>query len=199
MLPAPAPSESCNAGRDLPGASNCRGSSAPRRQNTNRGYRRGGRPRPQHKRAPPVTEHLDKLSLSSDCGEGLAKGFARRHRGDAAQHVEPEGCPFRSEEGVSLPVADSQLTQQPHSPSEGHPEDNAPPAANHGQRGRRRGGPHRPSPHTLGPGPTHCYWDPRPPRNRGGGSSSLHYRGRAPRRGLHHRVVDREGGAREVL
>lgn len=200
MPPASTPSESCDADRDVPGASNCRGGSAPRRQNTSRGYRRGGRPRPQHKRVPPVTEHLDKLSLSSDCGEEeRAKGVARGHRGDADRHMEPERCPFRSEGGVTPLNADSQLTQQAHSSSEGPPEDSAPPAGSHGQRGRRRGGPHRSSPHTMGPGPTHYHWDPRPPRNRGSGSNSLHHRGRAPRRGLHHRVVDREGGAGEVL
>lgn len=145
-----------------------------------------------------MTEHLDKLSLSSDCGEEPVKGVTRGHRGDAARRVEPEGCPFRSEGGVTPLTSDSQITQLPHSPLEGPPEDSAPPAGCHGQRGRRRGGPHRPSPHT-GPGPTHYHWDPRPPRNRGGGSNSLHHRGRAPRRGLHHRVVDREGGAGEVL
>lgn len=197
MLPASSTSESCDTGRDIPGVSNFRGSSAPRRQNMNRGYRRGGRPRPQHKRVPPITEHLDKLSLLSDCGEEPAKGVSQGHRGDAAQQVEPEGCPFRSE--VSLPAADNQLTQQALNPLEGLSGDSAPSAGSHGQRGRRRSGPHRHSTHTQGPGPTHCHWDPRPPRNRGGGPNSQHHRGRAPRRGLHHRVVDREGGVGEVL
>lgn len=197
--PASTPSESCDAQRDVPGASHCRGGSAPKRQNAARGYRRGGRPRPQHRRVPPVTEHLDKLSLSSDCSQEPVQGLARGHRGDATRPAGAERC----EEGVSkqpeTPLAeDSQLTQQPQCASEGLPEDSAPPAGSHGHRGRRRG-PHRPSLHTLGPGPTHYHWDPRPPRSRGGGANGLYHRGRGPRRGIHHRVVDREGGAGEVL
>uniref|UniRef100_A0A8C4I4H8 E3 ubiquitin-protein ligase RNF25 n=1 Tax=Dicentrarchus labrax TaxID=13489 RepID=A0A8C4I4H8_DICLA len=171
--------------RFVPGLSQCRGGPGQRRQHQVRGQRRGGRSRPQHRRAAPVTEHLDKLSLSSDCTEGPIRAKAQGDHGQQTQgHAEL--CESRDAERHEAPG----------------PPDHQPVDAAGGQRGRRRG-PHRPFSHSGGaPAPAHCHWDGRSSRSRGG-ANNLYSRGGGARRGhgrgFQHKAVERERGREEVL
>lgn len=189
------------ADRSVPGESHCRGGQAQRRQNLGRGHRRGGRSRPQHRRAAPITEHLDKLSLSSDCTEDPIKPKAQGQQ----MQVNAEFCESKTEGGISagqretLVSPDSQPACQAALETESLV-DAADSAAGCGRRERRRGL-HRPAQHT-GAGPAHYHWDARASRNRGG-ASNPYSRGGGPRRGhgrgFQHKVVERERGREEVL
>lgn len=184
----------------VPGLSHCRGGQAQRRQNPVRWHRRGGRSRPQHRRAAPITEHLDKLSLSSGCAEEPIKAKAQGKHGHQMQ-VHAELCQSKtggvvSAEQQETPVSpDEQPACQAALETE-CPEDAADYAGGRGHRERRRG-PHR---HTGAPGPAHYHWDARASRNRGG-AGNPYSRGGGPRRG-HGRgfqQLDRERGREEVL
>lgn len=166
-----------------------------------RGPRRGGRSRPQHRRAAPITEHLDKLSLSSDCTEGPVKAKAQGNHGQQMQ-VNADFC--QSKTGTRDVYAEQQETPVPPDDQpvcQAALETECPEDAADGHRGRRRG-PHRPVPHTGGPGPARYHWDGRASRSRGG-ANNLYSRGGGPRRGhgrgFQHKVVDRERGREEVL
>lgn len=184
----------------VPGFSNCRGVQGQRRQHQPRGQRRGGRSRHQHWRAAPVAEHLDKLSLSSDCTEGPVKTKAQGNRG---QHMQgnPELCQSKTGGEVCATQQDSsgdQSTSQSGLETES-PKDAADSVGCRSHRGRRRG-PHRPGPHTGAPGPARYHWDGRASRNRGGGNH-LCSRGGGSRQGhgrdFQQKVVD--SGREEVL
>ncbi|XP_070703247.1 E3 ubiquitin-protein ligase RNF25 [Pempheris klunzingeri] len=188
------------ADRFDPGLSSCRGGQGQRRQNQVRGPRRGGRSRPQHGRATPITEHLDKLSLSSDCPEGQIKAKVQGNHGQQMQ-INAESCQsntsrdvYGQQETLMAPGDQAALETE-------YPKDAAESAGGRGHRGRRRG-PHRSVPHTGAPGPAHYHWDGRASRSRGG-ASNLYGRGGGPRRGhgrgFHHKVVERERGREEVL
>lgn len=180
----------------VPGLSHSR--DGQRRQNLVRGHRRGGRSRPQHRRAAPITEHLDKLSLSSDCAEEPIKAKAQGKHGHQVQ-VNSEFCQSKTGGVVSterrgtLASPGEQPACQAALETE-CPEDAADYAGSGGHRERRRG-PHR---HT--PRPAHYHWDARASRNRGGAGNPYN-RGGGPRRG-HGRgfqQLDRERGREEVL
>lgn len=192
------------ADRFVPGLSHCRGGQGQRRHNQARGPRRGGRSRPQHGRAAPVTEHLDKLSLSSDCAEGPIKAKAQGNQGQQVQ-VNTESCQSKTGRDVyehqetRASPGDQPVCQAAMEPE--YPKDAADSAGGRGHRGRRRG-PHRPVPHTGAPGPAHFHWDGRASRSRGG-ANNLYSRGGGPRRGhgrgFQHKVGERERGREEVL
>lgn len=185
----------------VPGLSHCRGGQGQRRHNQARGHRRGGRSRPQHRRAAPITEHLDKLSLSSDCTEGpiKAKAQGQQMQVNAELCQSETGRDFYAEQQETLVSPDNQPVCQAALETECR-EDAADSAGGRGHRGRRRG-PHRPVPHTGAPGPVHYHWDGRT-RSRGG-ANNLYSRGGGPRRGhgrgFQHKVVERERGREEVL
>ncbi|XP_067472300.1 E3 ubiquitin-protein ligase RNF25 [Thunnus thynnus] len=182
----------------VPGPSHCRGIQSQRRQSQARGQRRGGRgsSRPQHWRAAPITEHLDKLSLSSDCSDGPMRG---KPQGDYGQQTQGDTEPCRNKTGKE--VYAQQETQL--SPDEQSLETEClkDVAGGHGHRGRRRG-PYRSGPHTGAPGPARYHWDGRASRSRGG-ANNLCGRGGGPRRGhgrgYQQRAVERERGREEVL
>ncbi|XP_034448534.1 E3 ubiquitin-protein ligase RNF25 [Hippoglossus hippoglossus] len=188
-----------------PGLSHCRGSGpGQRRHNHFRAPRRGGRFRPQHGRAAPVTEQLDRLCLSSDCTEGPIKAPAQ---GNLSYHmqVNAESCQLKMSRDVyaeqeTLVPLDGQPGCQSGLENESS-KDAANSEGGRGHRGRRRG-PHRSVPHSGGPGPGRYHWEGRTPRSRGGGNN-LHSRGAAPQRGqgrgFQQRVVERERGREEVL
>ncbi|KAI3359952.1 hypothetical protein L3Q82_013851, partial [Scortum barcoo] len=174
------------ADRFVPALSHCRGGG----QSQAGAPRRGGG-RQQHRRAAPVTEHLDKLTLSSDCTEGPVKVKAQ---GQTVQE-HADFCQSHCAE-----------QQEPPPPPDEHPESECSgeavdSAGGRGHRGRRRG-PHRPVQHTGAPGPPRYHWDGRASRSRGG-ANNLHSRGGGPRRGHgrgpQHKVVERERGREEVL
>ncbi|XP_069565088.1 E3 ubiquitin-protein ligase RNF25 isoform X2 [Brachyistius frenatus] len=175
----------------VPGLSHCRGVQGQRRQHQLRGPRRGGRSRGQHGRAPPITEHLDRLSLSSDGSDGPMKASAQGNPGQQ-MHGSQES---------RRPDTEVFAAQQEKLPPDEGPKGAADSAGGHGVHGRRRG-PHRSAPHAGAPGPARYHWDGRAPRSRGG-ANNLYGRGGGPRRshgrGPHHRVVDRERGKEEVL
>ncbi len=191
--------------RFVPGQSHCGGGQGQRRQNQVRGQRRGGRSRPQHRRTTPITEHLDKLSLSSECTEGPIKAKAQGKH-DQQMQVNAGLCPSTTDRDVyaerqeSLVSPDDKPACQAALESK-CPEHAAESAAGRGHRGRRRG-PHRPVQHTGAPGPAHYHWDGRASRNRGG-ATNLHSRGGGAHRGhgrsFQQKVVDRERGREEVL
>lgn len=165
----------------VPGLSHCRGVQGQRRQTRQlRGpWRGGGRYRPQHGRAPPITEHLDKLSLSSDCTEGPIKA---KPQGNFGQQMQGNLCQNKTGKEVYA------QKETPVSPDEPGLETECLKDAGggRGQRGRRRG-PYRSAPHTGAPGPARYHWDGRASRSRGGG----------PRRG--HGRGDQQRGREEVL
>lgn len=167
----------------VPGLSHCRGGQGPRRP------RRGGRSRPHHGRAPPVAEQLDKLSLSSDCAEG--PGRAQGTLDPQMTHANAEKCEVK-------PRRDANAEPAPETECQN---DNADSSGGRGHRGRRRG-PHRPAPHSGGPGPSRYHWDGRPSRSRGG-ANGMYSRGGGPHRGhgrgYQQKVVERERGREEVL
>lgn len=166
-----------------------------------RGQRRGGRSRPQNRRAAPITEHLDKLSLSSDCTERPIKAKAQGNHDQNAELCQSKtDRDVYAEQQKSLVSPDDRPACQAALESD-CPEDAADSAGGHGHRGRRRG-PYHPVQHTGAPGPAHYHWDGRASRNRGR-ATNLHSRGGAPRRGhgrsFQHKAVERERGREEVL
>lgn len=179
-----------------PGIPHCRGGQGQRRQNQVRGPRRGGRSRPQHGRAAPITEQLDKISLSSDCTEEPIKTKAQVNHGQQMQ-VNAELCEskmgrevYPEQQEMQVPPDDQPVYKS--GLETWCPKDAADSAGNHGHRGRRRG-PHRSVPHSGGPGPARYHWDGRASRSRGGGPHRGHGRG------LQQKVVERERGREEVL
>uniref|UniRef100_A0A3Q1ERB9 E3 ubiquitin-protein ligase RNF25 n=1 Tax=Acanthochromis polyacanthus TaxID=80966 RepID=A0A3Q1ERB9_9TELE len=167
----PGPPTASNASSDGPGLrsdqvgsglSHCRGVQAPRRQNQARGPRRGGRTRPHQGRAAPVTEHLDKLTLSSDCTEGPI-----RAQGEHVQQVqaEPEQSNRREVQTELQGSPDAQSGLESESLKYA-----ADSGGGRGHRGRRRG------PQRSGPGPARYHWDGWASRGRGGGPRRGHSR-----------------------
>ncbi|XP_069381686.1 E3 ubiquitin-protein ligase RNF25 [Paralichthys olivaceus] len=188
-----------------PGLSHCRGSAqGQRRHNHFRGPRRGGRSRPQHGRAAPVTDQLDKLSLSSDCTDRPIKVPAQRNLSYHMQ-VNADSCQLKmsrdvyAEEETLVPL-DGQPGCKSGLGNESS-KDAADSAGGRAHRGRRRG-PHRSVTHSGGPGPGRYHWEGRSPRSRGG-ANNHHNRGAAPQRrhsrGFQQRVGEREQGREEVL
>ncbi|XP_068581937.1 E3 ubiquitin-protein ligase RNF25 [Cebidichthys violaceus] len=182
------------------GPSHCRGGPGQRLQNQARGPRRGGgRYRPQHRRAaPPITEHLDKLSLSSGCTEGPMRAKAQ---GNQMQQANAELC--RPKTGRA---ACAEQRESPASP-DGQTECPKDAEGGRGHRGRRRG-PHRADPDAAARGRYH--WDGRASRSREGGGPGNPYSrggggggGGGPRwshdGGFQHKVVERERRGEEVL
>ncbi|XP_040917556.1 E3 ubiquitin-protein ligase RNF25 [Toxotes jaculatrix] len=185
----------------VPGLSHCRGVQGQRRQNQVRGPRRGGRSRPQHGRAAPITEQLDKLSVSSDCTDGSVKAQAQGNHRHQMQ-VNAELCQPKTGREVYAEPQERKVSPdtQPVSKSGQETEcqrDAADCAGGRGHRGRRKG-PHQSVPHS---GPARYHWDGRASRNRGG-ANNLYSRGSGPHRG-HGRgfqqKVERERGREEVL
>ncbi|XP_031718251.1 E3 ubiquitin-protein ligase RNF25 isoform X1 [Anarrhichthys ocellatus] len=172
------------------GLSHCRGGPGQRRQNQARGPRRGGRSRPQHRRAaPPITEHLDKLSLSSGCTEGPIRAKAQ---GNQMQQVNAELCQPKTGRAVYAEQQESLVSP------DGQTECPKDAAGGRGHRGRRRG-PHRADSDTMARGRYH--WDGRASKSRGGGPGNPYSRGGGPHwshdGGFQHKVVERRG--EEVL
>ncbi|XP_028268131.1 E3 ubiquitin-protein ligase RNF25 [Parambassis ranga] len=173
-----------------------------RHQNQGRDPRRGGRSRPQQGRVTPISEHLDKLSLSSDCTEGTIKVKAQGNHGQQIQgnpelHQSTTSREDNTMQNVKLVSPDDQPTYQSGLETQ-CPKDNS--AGGRSHRGRR--GPHRPAPQTGAPGPARYHWEGRGSRSRGGGGAyNLRSRGGGPRRGhsrgCNHKVVER--GREEVL
>lgn len=161
------------AAQFVPGLSHCRGGQSHRRHNQVRGLRRGGRSRPQDRRAAPITEHLDRLRLTSDCSGGLMNTKAPGSRAFC-----PGGTHVHAEEQELQTLAGE---PQKVDATEGH-----------GHRTRRRG-PQRPALHAGASGAVHCHWESRASRNRGGGARPGHSRG------FQQKMVVREPGREEVL
>lgn len=186
-LASPVPTSSNEAGvraeRFGPAPTQLRGFRVQRRQNQARGPRRGGRPRPHPGQGGPITEELERLSLSSDCSnQSKTSGVLR----DGGQQLQTDPDWFWS--GEEHP--------NPHLSAS---ENGGGSAGIRGHRGRRRG-PYRPGPHGGPPGPPPQHRDSRA-RSRGGASDACG-RGGGPRRGhygrgLQEKVVDR--GREEVV
>ncbi|KAM3597578.1 uncharacterized protein V6R79_006299 [Siganus canaliculatus] len=181
------------ADRFVLGHSHSRGGPSQRQQNHARGQRRGGKSRPQHRRAEPITDSMDKLSLSSDCTGGQGKAKAQGNHGQQTA----ASCQFKT--GRDVYAEPKETLASPNNPplcqaalETECPEVALDSAGGRGHRGRRRN-PHRPVPHAGAPGPEHYRWDGRASRSRGG----------PPRRGhgrsFQHKVVERERGREEVL
>jgi len=173
----------------------CGGAQGQKHQNHTRGPRRGGRPRPQHARAAPITEHLHKLSLSSDCTQGSIKAKTQGDEGRQMQeHLEAcqsrtgrEACAEQQEMKAS---SEHRATHQSGLEAD-CPKDGADSGGGRDHRGRRRG-PHRPVPHAGANRPPRHHWDSRATRSGGSGP----HRGQHGR-GFHQKVVER--GREEVL
>lgn len=203
-VPMSSSNETCvRADQFTPGKSHFRGVQGPRRQNQTRGPRRGGRSRPQHPKAAPITEHLDKLSLAADCPEAPLKTKPQLGSGQQA-HRDLDLGRSRTEEKEPAAEREVQVSSDHQEALQSAMEtdclkDGAGSAGGRGHRGRRRG-PYRPIPHAGPPGPGRHHWDGRAPRSRGGannlyGSGGGHRRGHG--RGFQQRVVER--GREEVL
>uniref|UniRef100_A0A3B3CA38 E3 ubiquitin-protein ligase RNF25 n=1 Tax=Oryzias melastigma TaxID=30732 RepID=A0A3B3CA38_ORYME len=200
-VPMSSSNETCvRTDQFTPGKSHFRGVQGPRRQNQTRGPRRGGRSRPQHPKAAPITEHLDKLSLAADCPEAPLKTKPQLGSG----HRDLDLGRSRTEEKEPAAEREVQVSSDHQEALRSAMEtdclkDGAGSAGGRGHRGRRRG-PYRPIPHAGPPGPGRHHWDGRAPRSRGGannlyGSGGGHRRGHG--RGFQQRVVER--GREEVL
>lgn len=162
--PGPFDAAGVRADRPAPGLSHCRGSQS------HRHHRRGGRARPQSRRGPPVTEHLDKLRLSSSPTEQPDKA---KVPGGRAQLMQADAgiCPSKPDGGLSAEKQDFPAALSPGSPP-------AFQAASRGLREIKRGS-HRPLSNSGAPGSPH-HWDAKGSRNRGGqrrGHSRGHSRG----------------------
>ncbi|KAM7387469.1 hypothetical protein PAMA_009878 [Pampus argenteus] len=177
-----------------PGLSHCRGGQSQRRHSQVRGQRRGGRFRPQHGRAAPITEHLDKLSLSSHCTEGPIKAkpqgnYGQQMQGNAELCQTKMGKEVYAQQEVQVSPDEAGLETECL-------KDAADSTGSRGHHGRRRG------PHSGAPGYARYHWDSRASRSRGGGNN-LCSRGGGPRRGhgrgYQQRVAERERGREEVL
>lgn len=170
-----------------PGFSHCRGGQAHRHQNPTRGRTRGGQRRPQHRRGPPITDHLNTLRLSSNRTEQ-----AKAQASDVQPMQLVEGlCPPRPDGGLSPERREFPGTLSPDSRPEIQAD--AP-----DRRPERRRGSHRSGPNSGAPGPPH-HWDAKASRNRGAHSRGGGGHRRGHSRGLQHKVVDRERGREEVL
>uniref|UniRef100_A0A3B3C924 Ring finger protein 25 n=1 Tax=Oryzias melastigma TaxID=30732 RepID=A0A3B3C924_ORYME len=155
---------------------------------------------PQHPKAAPITEHLDKLSLAADCPEAPLKTKPQLGSG----HRDLDLGRSRTEEKEPAAEREVQVSSDHQEALRSAMEtdclkDGAGSAGGRGHRGRRRG-PYRPIPHAGPPGPGRHHWDGRAPRSRGGannlyGSGGGHRRGHG--RGFQQRVVER--GREEVL
>ncbi|KAM9391687.1 E3 ubiquitin-protein ligase RNF25 [Pholidichthys leucotaenia] len=175
-LPASSASDETGAGANqfVPRLSHSRDVQGQRRHSQGRGPRKGGRSRPQRGRAAPITEHLDKLTLSSDCtGESFKPqgNHGRQTQGNSEFCLPGMGnevCPGQQEGQVQTAF---QLGLEPECPK-----DAAESTRSRGHRGRRRG-PHRSTPHVGAPGPARHHWDGRASRSRGGGPHRGHDRG----------------------
>lgn len=182
----------------VPGLSHCKAVLGQRHHHQVRGQRRGGRSRPHHERVAPITEDLDKLSLSSDCTEKPAKAKAQGNRGQQVQG-NPELCPSKTDGGVKAMEQEAQVPTCQSGLETEFPKDAADSAGSRGHRGRRRGH-YRPAPHSGAAGPARHHWDDRGSRSRGG-ANNLCGRGGGPRRGhgrgFQQKVVER--GREEVL
>nr|XP_046270138.1 E3 ubiquitin-protein ligase RNF25 [Scatophagus argus] len=184
--PPPAPSAShvssdgggVRADRFAPGLSHC-GGPGQRRQNPMRDQRRGGRSRPQPRRAAAISEHLDKLSLSSHCTEGPTKAKAQGKHGQQVQANAETGGDVSAEHRETLLSPDHRPALDTESP-----EDAADPA---GARGRRRGP------------PVLRHWDGRASRSGGGGRGGRGGPRRGHSRGFQHKVEEGDQGREEVL
>ncbi|KAM4531572.1 E3 ubiquitin-protein ligase RNF25 [Odontesthes bonariensis] len=171
--------------------SHCRGAQGPKHQNHTRWPRRGGRPRAQHGRAAPITEHLDQLSLSSGCAEASIKAKTPPQTQENVEACQSrtgrDACAAQQETKAS---PEHQATYQSGSEAE-CPRDGADFGGGRGHRGRRRG-PHRPALHAGASRPPRHHWDSRAARSSGSGP----HRGQHGR-GFHQKVVER--GREEVL
>ncbi|XP_030592384.1 LOW QUALITY PROTEIN: E3 ubiquitin-protein ligase RNF25 [Archocentrus centrarchus] len=157
----PAPPASCasnvssetadRADQFVPGLSHCKGVQGQRHQNQVRGQRRGARSRPQHERAAPIAEHLDKLALSSDCTEGPVKAKAQGNHGQQVQR-NPELCPSKTGGGVEAMQQEAQVPTCQSGLETEFPKDAVDSAGSRGHRGRRRGH-YRSAPHSGAPDP----------------------------------------------
>lgn len=183
-----------------PGFSHCRGSQAHRHQNPMKGRTRGGQRRPQHRRGPPITDHLNTLQLSSNRTEQPERAKAQAGDVQPVQLVEGS-CPPRPDGGLSperhefpgMVSPDSQPAVQEASKAQRAGDAPDP----RGLRGRRSGS-HRSVPNSGTPGPPH-HWDAKASRNRGGHGRGGGGQRRGYSRGFQHKVVDRERGREEVL
>lgn len=166
------------ASQFVPGLSHCKGVQGQRKRSQVRGLRRGGRSRPQQGRAAPITEHLDKLCLSSVCTEGP---ITAKPRGTDLRQAGKDVYAEKQERPVSAaePVHSADLESLKDA------------AGGLDHRGRRRG-PYRSAPHTGAPGSAHYHWDDRVTRSRGGSR-------RGHGRGFQQKAVARERGREEVL
>ncbi|KAL6102412.1 rnf25 [Pungitius sinensis] len=172
----------------VPRLSHGRGSQGPRRHHQAGGPRRGGRSRPEHRRAPPpIVEHLDKLSLTSDRPQGphmRVDAQASQSKTGRSLYAEQPGAPGSKEELLGGRVAPE--AEGPHDAADGRC-----------HRGRRRG-PHRPEPNTRG----RYHWDRRASNSRRG-PSNPYSRGGGGRwghdRDFQHKVVESERRGEEVL
>ncbi|XP_075999140.1 E3 ubiquitin-protein ligase RNF25 [Genypterus blacodes] len=192
----------------------CRGGPGQRHQGQGRGQRRGGRARAHPGRYAPVTEHLDKLSLTPDGAEGPTKA---KPQGNQEKHGATEVFQPKTDKDVS-----AQLRQQePALPPDDQPKRSpnletelpieAGESESSGGRHPRRRGPRRSAPHprTLrgpdqwdGSGPARHHWEGRGSRSRGANSNQCSGGGRPRRgheRGYYHKTVERERGREEVL
>lgn len=206
------------------GPSHCRGAPSQRRQGHVKGPRRGGRGKPQHGRPAPPTEHLDKLSLSSDstCGhspEGKIKAklkinHGQQKLGDAELNQSKTDSESPTDLTQEPPVSTHQqpvCQSSSNTPNTECPKDAGVFASGRGHRGRRRG-PHgsvqqpkhlRGTEHWDAPGTVRHHWEGRGLRNRGGAGHNPCGRGGGPRRGhgrgFHQKAEDREVGREGVL
>ncbi|XP_054614380.1 E3 ubiquitin-protein ligase RNF25 isoform X2 [Dunckerocampus dactyliophorus] len=137
----PPPSQHCT-----PAPTHCRGAQAHKRHSHGRGQRRGGGPRPHHGRGAPITEHLDRLRLSSYASEGPLRANAEE-RTDVKDTCEAVRSEPNANHFTLLQAGSDSLKCA---------------AGGRAQRGRRRG-PH-PQHSTRGDPPQHHHWDPRAPR-----------------------------------
>ncbi|KAM4535617.1 E3 ubiquitin-protein ligase RNF25 [Fundulus diaphanus] len=193
-VPPPSNESIVRAERLVPGLSQFRGFPVQRRQNQARGPRRGDRPKPHPGQGPPITQHLEQLSLSPDSSD-QSKTIKVQGDGGRSTQRDPESCQNRTGEEPEKQVSPNHLSA---SETEG-PKDGAHSVGGRGHRGRRRG-PYRPAQHIGAPGPPQQLWDSRPrsrggpnnPYSRGGGPRRSHYG-----RGLQQKVVDR--GREEVV
>lgn len=183
----------------MPALHHCRGGG----QGHRRGPRRwGGRSRPQERGrgggrggGAAISEHLDKLSLTSDCSEGPIKA---KPQGNQGQHVQRDAQQHERQVSADEPSLETECFKDAAAAVDSS-------SGGRGvHRGRRRGQ-HWSTQQQHGgvPGPPPRYhWDGRAPRSRGGGGGGGG--GGGPRRGhgvrgYHQRVVERERGREEVL
>ncbi|XP_034046830.1 E3 ubiquitin-protein ligase RNF25 [Thalassophryne amazonica] len=187
------------------GVSHCRSSQGHVRQSQARAPQKG-RPRPQHGGATSVTDHLDKLSLSTDCTEGLLKAKPQPSRG---HHVRgnSKSCQAHTGKKVYTELSqlesraspEGQLTHQSGSDSDFTKHTVESSCSHHG----RRKGPHRYYPQMGASGSTRHHWNrQRAPKNRGGAHNPFSRGGGSCRgngRDFQQRVMEKDGVREEVL